>query len=161
MFKTTITENIFLEPKELNCDYKENIINKIKNKYTNYCSEENGHILKIYENIEIKGNFLSSVNSGVYFIVKFKVKSLKPKIDDEIIGEVFFIHSNGIILKINEKLKIAISKNNLGKYVYKDDTFKRKNDSINLGDKIKSRISSIKYEKGSFHLLGVFCEKIK
>ncbi len=161
MEKISLEDRIYLEPKFLNENYSKHIYDKIIEKYTNYCTEEYGYILKIYKNIEILENFLSEVNTGAYFKVKFKVKILKPKIGDEIVGEICFIHGSGLVAKINEKLKIAISDKNMGKYKYDKGFFRKKSETINIGDKIKAVISSIKYEKRTFHLLGIFSELVK
>ena len=160
MNKITLYENICLEPNFFNEKIEEHIFNKIIEKYTNYCDEKYGYIIKIYDGFTIKNNFLSNVNSCAYFTIKFKAKSLKPEIGDEIEANVFFIHSNGIMCKINEKLKIAISKKNIEDYEYLNNMFVKDSEFIKLGDKIKVIITSIRYEGKSFHLLGTFSEKI-
>jgi DNA-directed RNA polymerase subunit E'/Rpb7 len=152
--KIVVTEKIYVEPNQLNS----NLINYIKNKIKQQigtCNPEYGYILKIYDDIEISKNRISSNDSGSFFQVKFTINALKPKKGDMYEGKVCMIFSEGIFVDVLEKIKILIPKDVLKGFEYnKNGNYFEGLGKIKLEDLLYVEINIVKYDKGKFSCIG-------
>lgn len=156
MSKATLEKKICIEPKYLNDNLFENIKNILNEKYMDKCDQQYGYIIKIYDSIQILDNIISTTSSGVYFYIKFTVKYVKPELNTEAEGKVCIIFSSGVFVEFNNKIKVLIPKDKMGKYVYdkNKNCFKYGNNTISVGDSVGFIIDMIKYEKHNFNCIG-------
>jgi len=162
-----IQKRICLESKFLNSNIKNHIYNKLQD-LTNDCSKEHGYIIKIYPDIKIVDNSVSTATSQTICMVEFKADTLKPEINDILTGKVIMIFKDGIFLKIKDKLKVMIPCAQLSKHSYvfskKNDIFvkeiegnleeNKKEDSIKLGDDLTIKVKGVQYDKNNFNCFG-------
>ena len=157
MSKITIEKKICIEPKYINQNILDNIKNILNDKYLNKCDNQYGYILKIYDNIHIIDNIVSTTSSGVYFYIKFSIKYLKPEIGNTYEGKVCMISNNAILVDfLDGKVKSIISKDKMGKFIYNKDElcFRNGNNTISKNSIVNFKIDMIKYEKNTFNCIG-------
>jgi DNA-directed RNA polymerase subunit E'/Rpb7 len=156
MSRITVERKIYLEPKLLDTKVSTHIRDKIQKQLMNNCDKEYGYIIKVYENITILGNIVSSVDSGVYFHVRFSLKTLKPKIGNTYEGNVFLVCPDLIFVEVANKMKIMIRDDKMNGYKYSKtkNIYKKDTKTITEGDKVQIVIDMIKYEKQNFNCIG-------
>jgi DNA-directed RNA polymerase subunit E'/Rpb7 len=156
MQRVTIDKKIYLEPQFLNENLVLHISKSIKDQILGKCDKNNGYILKIYDNISILGNKVSSSGSGVYFNVRIDVKTLMPKIGGVYEGVVCFLFCDGIFVEVHGKMKILIRIDSMNGYKYNKikNIFKKDTKTIAEGDKVEISINMVKYEKQNFNCIG-------
>ena len=154
--KKIISQKVSLESKYLDSDYEEHILKKIKINMENTCSYNHGYIISVNKILDIGENMISNANSSVIFNVKYEVDILKPEIDDILNGTVCMIIEDGILLDIDEKIKILISAQSMKNYEYNKDknVFVDGKDIIQMGMNIDTQVIQIQYEKHNFSYIG-------
>jgi len=157
-----IEKNINVEPKYLDQNIKETILEKIKTQFLGYCDQEYGYIKNIYPEYQLLDNIVSTAGIGITFKVKFKADIIKPNIGDIYEGKVCMVFSQGILTEIIKKMKVLIPIKELSCWTYDKaeskfvSSQKKGKNIINIkkGDSIDVKITSCKYEKHIFECLG-------
>jgi len=139
----------------------DSIRKQIQKKMNGHCDQEYGYVVDSGQNIEILDNSISSTGSGVFFTVKFTVRSLKPAVGDEFEGKVFMIFEHGILIEVENLMKVFISKDKMGSYRYSKSKqlYKKGATTISMGDIITAVIEDIEYEKKNFNCIGSLKDK--
>ena len=161
MEKKSIILNVDIEPIYLVKEVKTYILQKIKDKYINSCSEKNGYIVDILSVDEIIGNTINQINNNVIFSVLCNVYILKPEKDKEIDCTVNMIFNHGLFIS-NNKLKLLIPTSNMKNYTYnqKINQFENNKETIKLNDKVLVKITDIKYNNKQYSCIGDFIKKL-
>lgn len=156
MSRIVIEKKIYLEPNLLDEGIAEHIYDRICHEMLNKCDQECGYILKVYENVQILENSISSVGSGAFFHVRFSVKALKPEVGQEHEGQVCMVFQGGIFVEVAGKMKVLIPAEKMKNYKYNKalTVFKHDKKTISEGDTVKLAIEMIKYEKQNFNCIG-------
>jgi len=156
MTRVTMERKIYIEPCHLDGKISEYLLKKIQQEVLNKCDQEHGYVIKIYDNISIISNTISSSGPGVFFLVKFGAKVLKPETGQEYEGRVCLVFQAGIFVEVFGKMKVLIPTDQMGGYKYDKDSsdYKKGNKKICQDDEVKIRISMIKYEKQNFSCIG-------
>tara|TARA_Y100000389_G_scaffold199548_1_gene238153 strand:- start:1440 stop:1922 length:483 start_codon:yes stop_codon:yes gene_type:complete len=151
-----IRRNICLDHKNMNKNYKDFLLSKIKKITKNECTKKYGHIIDVKEIKEILDNKISAAKSSLIFDLIFIADILKPEIGKEIMATVCMITENGIFLEVHEKLNILIPLNELTEYKLQDDKYinKKNKKSIKYNDTIKVGIKAVKYYNQNFSCIG-------
>lgn len=155
MTERTITEKICLEAKYLGPNLLENIQKKIKTKMLGHCDREYGYVIDAGNDIKILDNMISSTSSGVFFVIQFTVRSLKPSIGDVFRGKVTMFIEKGVLLEVENLMKVFVSREKMGKYKYSKSKqmYKKGSSTIEIGSMIDVIISDIAYEKRNFNCI--------
>ena len=153
MNRIVIEKNIPLEPNKLDKNFQKHIYEKIESLFLNKCDQENGYIIKIYDNISVLDNIFSLTTSNVIFKVKFGIKSIKPEVGKTFKAKVCMVFSNGIIAEIENKIKVVVPLNKLNDFIFQDSSFKKDNLIIKKNDIIDIIIDMVKYEKQNFNCI--------
>ena len=156
MSRITVEQKISIEPKFLNSKLNCYIFKKLQEKMVGKCDQNYGYILKVYDNITILGNILSSASCNVFFHIRFDIKILKPKIGNLYEGTVFLVFSEGIFVEVANKMKILVHVDKMNNYKYskKKNIFKKDLKTISKDDVVEIAIDMIKYEKQNFNCIG-------
>lgn len=144
-----LTKTIYLEPKYLNENVKENILQVLKDTVNYDCTKEYGYILSVKEYKIIKSE------QDIYTL-KFKAKTLKPEKGKEYICEVCMITKDGIFGIIDGKQKILIPTTKMKNYKYntKNNNFNIENSVININDLLHVKVTDIMYSEKRFSCIG-------
>jgi hypothetical protein len=156
MSRITIDKKIYLEPKYLDSKLVSHIYKILQEQMIGKCDKNYGYILKIYESLNIIGNTVASASSGVFFNVRFDIKTLKPKIGGVYQGTVCMLFQEGIFVEVSNKMKILIRIDKMGDYKYSKsrNVFKKNDKTISKDDTVEILIEMIKYEKQNFNCIG-------
>jgi DNA-directed RNA polymerase subunit E'/Rpb7 len=155
MSRITIHEKIAVEPSALNSNIRNHLFNKIVSTFSNKCDKEYGYILKVYDDIRIISNVVSSASSDIFFDVTFPAKVLKPEIGKEYTGKVFMIFQHGILIEVHDRMKILIPADKLKDFTYnKKNVFKNNTDTIQINSVVTCVIDRMQYEKNNFSCIG-------
>jgi hypothetical protein len=153
MSRLVVEKNIPLEPNKLDCNLYKHLLEKINNTFLNRCDQEYGYIVKIYDNVTILSNIISSTSPNVIFKVKFGIKSIKPETGKKYKCKVCMVFPNGIIAEIENKIKVVIPINKLTEYTFEKTCFKKDNITISKNDDLDIVIDMVKYEKQNFNCI--------
>jgi DNA-directed RNA polymerase subunit E'/Rpb7 len=148
-----VQEIICLEPMYLDSNIKAHILKKLKTKFINICTKKYGYIIDVTKIINFADNSVSSASNGINFNVTFEISTLKPEINNILIGEVCMIISKGIFVNIANKLKVLIPIDKMNGYVYSQSTNsykKNQNQDISINCNVTVKLLGIKYTKNSF-----------
>lgn len=170
LFKTILNTYVHIHPINLDKNIKDKILLTLKNNYKDKCTRKYGDILKILRIISYKDNIISNSNLNIIFNVKYEILSLKPTIGLELIAITQLIFSEGILLKINNNIRIFIKECELiyHKYDIENNLFIKKdklitdeliiinNSNIEQNSLIQFRIKSLKYEINMYTCIGEF-----
>jgi DNA-directed RNA polymerase subunit E'/Rpb7 len=156
MSRITIDKKIYLEPKYLDSKLVSHIYKILQEQMVGKCDQNYGYILKIYESLNIIGNTVASASSGVFFNVRFDIKTLKPKIGGIYQGTVCMVFQEGIFVEVSNKMKILIRIDKMNDYKYSKskNIFKKNDKTISKDDTVEILIEMIKYEKQNFNCIG-------
>lgn len=155
--------NIFLEPNLLEKNYRLCLLGKAKNLLEGKCDSVHGYIGKVYDNIEILGNSVSTTNPGVYFQVKLEVHSVRPELGQKYKGIINKITPVYISVEILDNVSVFIPKmkikipgaeikveTGLFSLVYNP----KKIETYRVGDTMSVSIENIEYTKQKFNCIG-------
>lgn len=156
MSKMIMEKKICVEPKYLNENIREYLLEKVKKDYLLQCDSEKGYIVKIYDNIQILDNTVATASPNVFFRIRFQVKALKPEAGCDYEGKVCMIFPQGIFVEVLEKMKVLVPVDKLGnyKYVKGDNIFQNGKKKIERGQSVQVMIDLIRYEKQNFSCIG-------
>jgi len=153
-----IVKEIIISPKHLNSNIESYIIEKIKEKYLNICTEE-GMIIDIIKILEFK-NTISKDSKTIIFEVSFQVKILEIKKGIKVSFKPSLIIEKGIFGKMEKNdhenydnitflipnSKLEKKEENLSNWVFINDTFKKGKKNINKNTVVNAVISDIRFD---------------
>jgi DNA-directed RNA polymerase subunit E'/Rpb7 len=154
----TITRRFCLEPRYLDKNYEENLLEKIKDITNNECSREYGYFINIIKILKIKDIDITR-NSEIVCNTEFQAETLFPVKGKEFTGTIGMIFNSGVFVIIKNKLKVLIPLDQLSEYTFDNinNTFVMNKDSDKLlkkDGKIKISILDIRYSKNQFSCFG-------
>tara|TARA_Y100000389_G_scaffold183941_2_gene201905 strand:+ start:7312 stop:7875 length:564 start_codon:yes stop_codon:yes gene_type:complete len=118
-FVTTIARRLQFEPSILNERVDENVKDRVRQKYVNYCSKNDGYILDILD-VKIVDCEISPTNSSVQCDVEFDARCMKPFVGDVRTGKVCLIFERGVLLELDGVLKVLVPRDEKGGFVVDD-----------------------------------------
>ena len=149
---TIIEKRICLDPKYLDYDIENHILNELDKIVQAECSKEYGYIISVNKILEITNT------KDMIFIVKFEATTSRPDPGTETKGTVCMIFSDGIFVDIGNELKMLIASDSLEEsgYKYNEIYNKFSNGKKDIVDhsEVKVRITSSRYDKKSFACFG-------
>lgn len=158
-----LEKKISLPSEFLDQKIRSHLLNRVRDVFKNDCTKEYGYILNIKKLLQIKSNYISSVNSENMFHVELKAEVVKPEIGKIFEDEICMIFNGGIFINVYNKFKVLIPINYISEYNFqaKDRTFQHSTDEkkiIKEGDIIKVKINGIKYANKQFSCFGEMIE---
>lgn len=156
MSRITMERKICLEPRFLDSKITEHIREKIQHDILGKCDQSYGYVTKIFKNIQIVENIVSTSGSGVFFLVKFGAEVFKPEIGSEYEGRVCMTSPHGIFVEVFGKMKVLIPADKMDGYKFDKSGpyFKKGKKTISEGDTVRIEINMTKYEKQNFNCIG-------
>jgi DNA-directed RNA polymerase subunit E'/Rpb7 len=156
MSRIVIEKRVSIKPFALDSNLQEHLYSKICEEMLEKCDSTNGYIMKIYKNIKILENSVSSASPNVFFLIQFTAKVMKPEVGSTYTGTVCMVFSHGIFVEVGEKMKVLVPTNKLKEYTFVPgkNMFKKGSVVICQGDKLDVSIDMIKYEKHNFNCIG-------
>jgi len=157
--KKIIIEKIHIEPKYLNSNISNIIVELLKKKYNNKCIKNCGYIISIEKLLSYNNNIISNSNPNVIFDIKYEMMILEPYVGMKLLGPIILIFEEGLLVKIRNNLKILIKKESIFNYKLTNDGCEY-SDNIEMcnGDNIKIEITKMKFEKNRYTCIGKFLE---
>ena len=157
-----INSRICLEPKHLDSDIYNHLLEKIKNQMINFCSKQHGFILDVNKIIDVKENKISAANSDIVFTVSYEVKTLKPKVGIIFEGDICLVFNKGVFINVDNKMKILVIPDSLTKSGYQFDAslniYKNGVRNLSKGDVIRVMCTGVMYVKQKFNCYGELVE---
>jgi DNA-directed RNA polymerase subunit E'/Rpb7 len=145
-----INKRVYLEPRFLDNNIMDNLLNKIRKISVGQCTKDHGHILEINRIVEILGN------EDTIFTVLFEAETLKPTVGDKFSGTVCMLYKDGIFAQISEKQKMLIPAISIKGYTYDEQsqTYLNGKKKIKVGDTIDAIVTASQYSKQNFSCIG-------
>lgn len=122
------------------------ILQFVKNKFTQTCSKNDGYILDI-EDYKIISNRIVE-HGAISLELELTATTLKPDINQTYTGEVCMLFEHGFFVEIKNCLKVLIPINKLKNYSFNKDCFVSKKNKISLKDTLQIKIEMIRYDNG-------------
>ena len=155
MQRVDMERTICVEPKYLDENILSHIKDKIASDVLGSCDQNHGYISKVYGNVNILENIVSSAGPAVFFRVKFSAKAMKPEVGSSYEGKICMIFSTGIFAEVDGRMKVLIPSDKLHGYRYsKSGVYKKGSSTLDVGDIIEFTIDMIKYDKQNFNCIG-------
>lgn len=159
MLKRRVERKLYIPANSLIGDLSSKIREKLDHEMLNKCFQDYGYISKIYKKVRILNNVISNTDPGVHFDISFKVKSLLPNVGDEYTGTIGMIFPNGIVIDVENKLRIPILSDKLKGFVFVEKGMIFRNEAsgavLEKGIPIKVRITKVAYERQNFRCMAV------
>ena len=149
-----IEKVVCVEPKYLNENLLSHLRAQLKKEFIGKCDEKHGYISDIGSNIKIVKNKLSRATKGVFFHLKFGIKAVKPKINQDYEGEVCIVFEYGILANILGKIKVLIPKESIQDFIFSKGVYSKGEEVITKNSKIIVNINKMKYENQNFECIG-------
>ena len=153
---TELKKSICILPELLSANISDLILAKVKTKFEGKTTKEDGYITRIYDDLKIIDNVISSsATNEIIFQVKFTADILKPHLGMILDAKVFIVESRAICTSYDNKMNIIIPSSKLQGFKFDKvkSCFESDSRSIKVGDIIKVEITNFKYEK-QFNCIG-------
>lgn len=154
-----IETRVSLEPNKLNKNYKEQLLEIVRNKFENTCIKNKGYIRKVISIKEIVNEEIMKMIPNVYFSLVALVHCYIPKIGDFLDIQVDFVFNHGVF-GVFEKIKVLIPIQSCEDWTLQQDfsalylvhkTDSQKN--IKKGQILRVEIKNTRFEKDNFSCL--------
>jgi DNA-directed RNA polymerase subunit E'/Rpb7 len=154
-----LEKTIVLFPKDLGRDILATLVQRIKEKYENNVTKDDGYIFNIQDKIKIISNSISpSMCSETVFKIRFVADVLKPEVGTHFSGKIVMIDERGFFVSIAERMNVLVPASRL------DDAFsfdRLKNEFLNeetkvrlkLGSEVNIELVAIRFDK-KFNCIG-------
>jgi len=158
MERIIIQRQVCIEPKYMDMNIMDHIMNELKKNCLKECNDVYGYIMKINRIIKIIDNYIN-MDSNIVFNLKFEALCLNPKTDKIFTGEVCMQYTDGIFIDVMQTMKILIPKKNIVGYVFNKSTNSfvnpnNNNDKIVNKNKLKVKITASRYNNKRFDVFG-------
>jgi DNA-directed RNA polymerase subunit E'/Rpb7 len=161
-----IEKRVCIRPEFLDSNVMKYIEKKVHENYINDCTKDIGYITSIKKIVKIKDNYLSNSCSDIVFEVIIDVENIKPEVGSIFKGNVCMIFQDGILVNIQNIMKVLIPLSSLKDYNLIGNQFvlnKEKYDinnkyvKIKLKDDVKVKIIGSKYTRKNYACFGELC----
>ena len=116
-----IEQQVYIEPKLLNKNLKNNLFKILVETTERTSSYDNGYIVRILRILDVKNNFISKTTSNTIFTITYEAEVLKPREGLTIDGIVCLVFIHGILLDVMGEIKILIPKSTMSDWVFMSD----------------------------------------
>jgi len=147
---TIIKRRVYLEPKYLDSNIRQHMLEEIKRITAQECSKEYGYILSV-------NRIVNMVNdNGTIFTVTFEANTLKPEPGKQMTGIVCMVYNDGIFIDIANKQKMLVPAVTLTGYEFDSELSSYVGDehTITKGDELDVIVTATKYSNGQFSCFG-------
>lgn len=138
-----------LQPKYLNSEYKEKLLQAYKTDYEK-SSNENGYIVKINNIIDIVSSCINN-NNDIIIISNCDCTIFKPIPNMEVNCKIDLIHVNGLFMSKYD-IKIMVPKTD--DYIFNTDYILINNKKYIVGDLLDIIIIDVRYYKNIYSCIG-------
>ena len=152
-----LTKTIYVEPKFLNKNVRENILQVLKDNVNEDCTKDYGYILNIK-------NYKIIKSEQDIYTLEFEARTLKPEKDKEYTCKVCMITKDGIFGVIDDKQKILIPSSKMKEYKYNDikNNFTNMESEINIDNMLDVKVTDVMYSDKRLSCIGILLfKKIK
>lgn len=94
--KKKINTTLLLSPSEIDADWKEHLLVKVRSMLSGKCMHEHGYILHVYKITKILDQHITRIDGYIRFFLTILVAAMKPNVGDEIDATVEMIFPHGI-----------------------------------------------------------------
>ena len=164
--KMLIEKRVCVRPEFLDSNIRVYIEKKIRDNYTNDCTKDIGYITSIKKIVKIKDNYLSNSCSDIVFEVIIDIENIKPDIGSIFKGNVCMIFQDGILVNVQNIMKVLIPLNSLKNYILENNEFileesesevQDKYKKIQINDELQVKIIGSKYTRKNYACFGELC----
>lgn len=153
-----LTKSVVLSPEDLHKDITKVLAEKIKAKYENSVTKDDGYIFKIADQLKIVSNHISSsMTSEIIFHVKFFAHILKPEVGNILDGKVIIVDERGVFVTIEDRMNVIVPATRLDGYVFvksKNAFSDPQGNVIENGVFVKVEIIATRFEDKKFNCIG-------
>ena len=160
MEKITIQKQVCIEPKYMDSNIMDHIVNELTRTSCKECTKDYGYIMKINRIIKIIDNYIN-MDSNIVFDIKFEASCLNPKPDRILTGKVCMVFPDGVFIEVMKKMQILIPKQNINGYSFNKKTNSFVKDgtednpvSISEGKQFRVKITASQYNNQRFSVFG-------
>jgi len=155
--QNTLVKNIIVYPSELGSDLESFLVKKIREKYENTITKDEGYIFRVGDGVRILSNHISpGTGYEVVFKVQFNANVLKPEIGDIVEGRIIIVDERGIFVSVEDRMNVLVPVSRLNDFSFdkhKKEFTGSSGKSLKLGNEIKTKIVAIRYDK-KFNCIG-------
>ena len=145
-----IKQKVSIEPKYLNSEINEHVLNKLKKNMEGKCTLDNGYIISVKSIIDLGSNTIGS-NTSVIFNLTYEAEILRPDKGHILSGNVCMVFHHGIFVNVCGKMKVLIPATSMNyDYNQSNNSF----GPMTKGVDVTIEIVMIKYEKKNFSCIG-------
>ena len=163
MEKIIIQKQVCIEPKFMDSNIMEHIMDELTRICSLECNKDYGYIIKINRIIKILDNYIN-MDSNIVFDIKFEASCLNPKADRVLTGKVCMVFPDGIFIDVIKKMQILIPKHSIIGYsfVKKTNSFVKEEGgqsiTISEGKQMKVNITASQYSNQRFSVFGTIVD---
>lgn len=152
-----LTKNVTVLPSELCSDLEPFLIKRIREKYENTITKDEGYVFRVGEKIKVLSNHISpGTGYEIVFKVQFNANVLKPEVGDVIEGRIIIVDERGIFISVEDRMNVLVPASRLPDFSFdkqKKEFVRTSGEILKLGNEIKTRIVAIRYDK-KFNCIG-------
>lgn len=163
--KTIVETKVYLEPENVNDNYQDYLLSKLRHSYEQSANESIGIIKTVDEIDRVKESHIMENSTFIVFTLDVKIDRYMPKIDDFLNISITKLTSYGIFYA-EKQIRILIPNTYLPDYYAlekENSTFVLKNlkdgKCYRNNDLLLIKINEIKFEKNGFSCLACIVEK--
>ena len=151
-----IEKRVCIRPEFLDSNIHKYIEKKVRESYLNDCTKDIGYITAIKKIVKIKDNYLSNSCSDIVFEVIIDVENIKPDIGSIFKGNVCMIFQDGILINVQNIMKVLIPLSSLKGYKLIGDEFVsiEEESKIKINDQVNVKIIGSKYTRKNYACFG-------
>ena len=159
MNNVTLTQQITIEPEDMNSRLKSTILDLLVQRSVGKCTAANGYTVRVEPEFKLLSNKINAFGVGI-FTVQYTVVSLKPAPGMEMDGTVCMVFDGGLLLDVEERMKVLIPSENLKGYKFSADNscFVKKSRKLSEGSVVTVKISRAEFRDGQFNCFGELVE---
>jgi len=151
--------DVILQPKDLDQNYKQHILNVVKEKNEGSCISEIGYVIKVVRLRKIISDYISSIIPVANFLVEMELFVFYPSVGMKLEVNIDIIFSHGIFIN-KDKIRILVPINTMeGWEMVKDFSSQRMVHAstqkvLKKGDLIFIELMECRFEKDGFSCIG-------
>lgn len=129
------------------------IFSILKTKYEKTCHESDGLILSIDKIVNVD-NMISKDSCYIIFEIKFQATVIKPEKDLVLtLKPSYLLESKGIFGKLYDNINIFVPESHIKDWKYSNDSYIKKNKTINKDTLIEVKIIDIKFNSTKYNCI--------
>jgi DNA-directed RNA polymerase subunit E'/Rpb7 len=148
-----LSRSVFISPNFIDSNIMKYILSILKTKYEKTCHESDGLILSIDKIIDVK-NMISKDSCYIIFDINFQATVIKPEKDLVLtLKPSYLLDSKGIFGKIYDNINIFVPEIKMENWKYSNDSYIKKNKTINKDTLIQVKIIDIKFNSTKYNCI--------